>query len=98
MFGRWDWYKRTIPDVPVIIGETATCQGPGGDKDAGRWILDMIDFAVENRWQGVGTGGGISQVHYFSHHYVDHPRCLDDGGSHSGCKSGQRFQVLAQVG
>jgi hypothetical protein len=94
MFGRWDWYKRTIPDVPVIIGETATCQGPGGDKDAGPWLLDMVDFLLDNRWQGVGTGGGISQVHYFSHHYTDHPRCLDE--PHDG--TGQMWDVLPQVG
>jgi hypothetical protein len=97
MFGRWDWYRRTLPDMPLIIGETATCEG-GARYDAGKWLLDLVEFMVANRWQGVGTAGGISQIHYFSHHYDSHPRCLDDGGTHKGCDSGQRAGVLPQIG
>jgi len=100
MFGRWDWYKENLPDTPIIIGETGVCAGPepGGEKDAGKWVADMVDFMVENRWQGVGTGGGISQIHYFSHHYDAHPRCLDDNGTHNKCTSGQKWAVLPQIG
>lgn len=100
MFGRWDWYKKNLPDVPLIIGETGVCAGPepGGYKDAGRWLIDALGFTLANRWWGVGTGGGISQVHYFSHHYADHPRCLDDNNNHPGCDEGQKWRVLPEIG
>jgi hypothetical protein len=100
LFGRWDWYKETIPDVPIIVGETGVCAGPdpGGKKDAGKWLLEMVDFMHENRWQGVGTGGGISQIHYFSHHYDAHPRCIDDNGSHKQCDAGQKWSALPKIG
>lgn len=103
MFGRWDWYRETIPDVPIIVGETGVCEHkePTEQRNAGRWLLDMIDYMVDHKWNGVGTGGGISQIHYFSHHYDAHPRCLDDDGSHhnsQGCDSRQRFSVLPQIG
>jgi hypothetical protein len=98
MYGRWDWYKKNLPDVPLMVGETGVCAGPGGDKTAGNWLLDMVNFMVDNRWKGVGTGGGISHILYFSHHYDAHPRCLDDGGTHSGCDSGQKWAVLPQIG